>query len=49
MDTELKMNLEELIVFTLPEDYDGKELSQSVGMCNTAVEELANQLKGQGY
>ena len=29
--------------------YDGKELPQSVGMCNTAVEELANQLKGQGY
>ena len=29
--------------------YDGKELPQSVGMCNTVVEELANQLKGQGY
>ena len=28
---------------------DGKELPQSVGMCNTVVEELANQLKGQGY
>ena len=28
---------------------DGKELAQSVGMCNTAVEELANQLSGQGY
>ena len=24
--------------------YDGKELPQSVGMCNTVVEELANQL-----
>ena len=29
--------------------YDGKELPQSVGMCNTVVEELANHLKGQGY
>ena len=29
--------------------YDGKELPQSVGMCNTVVEELANQLKGQGF
>ena len=29
--------------------YDGKELPQGVGMCNTVVEELANQLKGQGY
>ncbi len=29
--------------------YDGKELPQSVGMCNTAVEELAIQLKGLGY
>ena len=28
---------------------DGKELPQSVGMCNTVVEDLANQLKGQGY
>ena len=28
---------------------DGKELPQSVGMCNTVVEELANQLKGQGF
>ena len=26
-----------------------KELPQGVGMCNTVVEELANQLKGQGY
>ena len=29
--------------------YDGKELPQGVGMCNTVVEDLANQLKGQGY
>ena len=29
--------------------YDGKELPQGVGMCNTVVEELANQLKGLGY
>ena len=29
--------------------YDGKEQSQCVGMCNTVVEDLANQLKGQGY
>ena len=28
---------------------DGKEQAQSVGMCNTVVEDLANQLKGQGY
>ena len=28
---------------------DGKELPQSVGMCNTVVEDLANQLKGLGY
>ena len=28
---------------------DGKELPQSVGMCNTVVEDLANQLKSQGY
>ena len=28
---------------------DGKELPQSVGMCNTVVEDLAAQLKGQGY
>ena len=29
--------------------YDGKPLPQGVGMCNTVVEDLANQLKGQGY
>ena len=29
--------------------YDGKELPQGVGMCNTVVEELANQLKGLGF
>ena len=30
--------------------YDGKKtLPQGVGMCNTVVEDLANQLKGQGY
>ena len=29
--------------------YDGKQLPQGVGMCNTVVEDLANQLKGQGY
>ena len=29
--------------------YDGKELPQGVGMCNTVVEDLANQLKGLGY
>ena len=29
--------------------YDGKELPQGVGMCNTVVEELANQLIGLGY
>ena len=29
--------------------YDGKELPQCVGMCNTVVEELANNLKGCGY
>ena len=29
--------------------YDGKELPQGVGMCNTVVEDLANLLKGQGY
>ena len=29
--------------------YDGKPMPQSVGMCNTVVEELANQLKGMGY
>ena len=29
--------------------YDGKELPHGVGMCNTVVEDLANQLKGQGY
>ena len=29
--------------------YDGKELPQSVGMCNTVVEDLANQLTGMGY
>jgi len=29
--------------------YDGKSLPQSVGMCNTVVEDLANQLKGLGY
>lgn len=28
---------------------DGKELPQSVGMCNTVVEELAFQLKSQNY
>ena len=28
---------------------DGKEMPQSVGMCNTVVEELAGQLKGQGF
>ena len=28
---------------------DKKQLPQSVGMCNTVVEDLANQLKGQGY
>ena len=28
---------------------DGKEQAQSVGMCNTVVEDLANQLKSQGY
>ena len=29
--------------------YDGKPLPQGVGMCNTVVEDLANQLKGMGY
>ena len=30
--------------------YDGKKiLPQGVGMCNTVVEDLANQLKGMGY
>ena len=29
--------------------YDGKDLPQGDGMCNTVVEDLANQLKGQGY
>ena len=29
--------------------YDGKPMPQSVGMCNTVVEDLANQLKGMGY
>ena len=29
--------------------YDGKQLPQGVGMCNTVVEDLANQLKGMGY
>ena len=29
--------------------YDGKERPQGVGMCNTVVEELANQLKGLGF
>ena len=29
--------------------YDGKEQAQSVGMCNTVVEELAKQLKGMNY
>ena len=29
--------------------YDGKEMPQSVGMCNTAVEELANSLVSQGF
>lgn len=28
---------------------DGKPEPQSVGVCNTVVEELAAQLKGQGY
>ena len=29
--------------------YDGKSLPQSVGICNTMVEDLAAQLKGLGY
>ena len=29
--------------------YDGKDLPQGVGMCNTVVEDLANQLIGMGY
>ncbi len=29
--------------------YDGKEMPQSVGMCNTVVEELANSLVSQGF
>ena len=29
--------------------YDGKEMFQSVGMCNTVVEDLAGQLKEKGY
>jgi profilin len=29
--------------------YDGKEMPQAVGMCNTVVEDLANTLSGQGY
>ena len=29
--------------------YDGKPMPQSVGMCNTVVEDLAAQLKGLGY
>ena len=29
--------------------YDGKELPQCVGMCNTVVEELADDLKRMGY
>ena len=29
--------------------YDGKEMYQSVGMCNTVVEDLAGQLKEKGY
>ena len=29
--------------------YDGKEMYQSVGMCNTVVEDLAWQLKEKGY
>ena len=43
MDTELKMNLEELIVFTLPEDYDGKELSvEPVGTYDDRTIELTD-------
>ena len=29
--------------------YDGKDLPQCVGMCNTVVEELADDLKRMGY
>ena len=29
--------------------YDGKDLAQNVGMCNTVVEDLAAQLKGMNY
>ena len=29
--------------------YDGKELPQGVGMCNTVVEDLAAQFKGMNY
>ena len=29
--------------------YDGKELPQGVGMCNTVVEDLAAKLKGMSY
>ena len=29
--------------------YDGKELPQAVGMCNTVVEDLANSLIQQGF
>ena len=28
---------------------EGKELAQSIGMCNTVVENLAAQLKGMNY
>ena len=29
--------------------YDGKEMPQSVGVCNTMVEDLAATLKGMNY
>ena len=50
--TIAKMNQAYIIgVYSTTANYmkDGKPMPQSVGMCNTVVEELANQLKGMGY